>query len=188
MYYQQPIAAQQTASPPSPYDSYTGRQAAGMDVLTNQMVPPGYYVGPTQADAPTSAPNQASMGAQGVGVAQQYANPTMAAYATTAQASPSRGSGESMAGYGPASGISDPSGGTGAQYGQTGTYNPASSQMQPTANLDSAYETYLEELRHIFTQVRDGNLGEAGTALVRITEWLLSSAESLGKLIHLFHE
>jgi hypothetical protein len=196
MYYQQPLTAQQAGTPPSPYESYgtAARQSTGIDVLANQMVSPNYYVG-AQTDAPTSAPNAASMATQNVNVAQQYGNPAMAAYATSAaQQSPSSGRGgadNSLSGYGAAPGIADPTAGAAAgaaqaPYGQTANYNPAAAAtaaaaMQTTANLDSAYEAYLDELRHIFVHVQNSDLREAGVSLVRISEWLLGNAEALGK-------
>ncbi len=47
--------------------------------------------------------------------------------------------------------------------------------------LEEAYGVYQAELRDIFQNIRDGDLAEAGTSLLRISDWLLSHVQDLGE-------
>jgi hypothetical protein len=49
-----------------------------------------------------------------------------------------------------------------------------------TAALDDAYNQYQNALKRTFQNMRDGRLGEAGTSLLTISDWLLSNAVELG--------
>jgi hypothetical protein len=173
----------QQATPPSPYDSVqpygaAPRQSpAAIDVLSNQFgVPQGYYVGaPTEPGGPTSAPNAGMAGApQSGNIPQGYNHPSMA-YTTQSPV----GRDSLVSAY--ASGMATdpaPATGAGAQvYAPPTSY----SDQANTTDMDNAYNQYQTELRRTFEHVRDGHLGEAGTLLLRISEWLLGNAENLGK-------
>jgi hypothetical protein len=150
---------QQQPSPQSPYETvqpYQPRQTAALEVLTNQFaVPQQYYEG-----GPTSAPASA-ITAQNV--PSQYAplsyttqspvgrEPLTSAYAT-GMADANQGSSQGA-------------------YGQT---NYAASE------LDNAYGQYQTELKRTFESIRDGRLGDAGSSLIHISDWLLGNAEALG--------
>ena len=53
-------------------------------------------------------------------------------------------------------------------------------QQNQAAALDEAYAQYQTALKQTFQNMREGRLGEAGTSLLTITEWLLSNAVELG--------
>lgn len=48
------------------------------------------------------------------------------------------------------------------------------------AQLDEAYSQYQTALKRTFQNMREGRLGEAGTSLLTISDWLLSNAVELG--------
>ena len=53
-------------------------------------------------------------------------------------------------------------------------------QNQQAAQLDEAYAQYQTALKRTFQNMREGKLGEAGTSLLTISDWLLSNAVDLG--------
>lgn len=162
---------QQAALPTSPYESVQPypqqpRQSAAIEVLSTQFgVPQQYYV-PGAGDAgPTSAPNSAIAQQS---VPSQYSSLSYTQQSPVAQARDSMGSA-----YG--AGMTDTSAHGGPpQYGTQGY------SAQSGSEFDAAYQQYQSELRRTNESVRDGRLAEAGSSLVRISEWLLGNAESLG--------
>lgn len=53
-------------------------------------------------------------------------------------------------------------------------------QQNQSAALDDAYNRYQTALRATFQNMRDGRLGEAGSSLLVLSDWLLSNAVDLG--------
>ncbi|KAF2104155.1 hypothetical protein NA57DRAFT_70368 [Rhizodiscina lignyota] len=161
---------QQGASPASPYDSVQPyaqqpRQSAAVEVLATQFgVPQQYYVPGAGDTGPTSAPNTA--------IAQQNV-PSQYPSLSYTQQSPVAHAREPIASaYGAA--MTDTSAqGTTSQYGTQGY------SAQSGSEFDAAYQQYQGELRRTNENVRDGRLAEAGSSLVRVSEWLLGNAESL---------
>lgn len=139
---------------------------AAAEVLSTQFGTPQqqYYV-PAAGDAgPTSAPNSAITPQN---VPSQY--PPLSYTQQSPVGHPREALGSA---YG--AGIPDPSAQTGAaQYGSGYT-------GQTTSDIDAAYGQYQTELRRTNESVRDGRLAEAGNSLLRVSEWLLGNAETLG--------
>jgi hypothetical protein len=185
-YHQHMYGFQQTAqqpTPPSPYDNVQQygapprQSAAAIDVLTNQFgVPQGYYVpnpdapGGAGAGGPTSAPNTGMAAAPQTGVPQGYNHPSMS---YTTQSPVVR---DSMA-YATGMAADTASAATAGPQAYTATY---AEQQTSGTDMDQAYNQYQNELRRTFEHVRDGRLQEAGTLLMRISEWLLGNADNLG--------
>jgi len=141
-------------------------------------VPQGYYVGtPGDAGGPTSAPN-AGMAGTPQAVQQGYNHPM----SYTTQSPVGRDSIVSAYATGMATDTA-PATGAGAQtYAQPTAYT----EQTNTTDLDNAYSQYQTELRRTFEHVRDGHLIDAGTLLVRISEWLLGNADNLGMKTSIF--
>jgi hypothetical protein len=189
MYGFQQTTPQQQPTPPTPYDAVQPypppRQSAAIEVLTNQFgMPPGYYVagdGPGGPTGPTSAPvAAAALAQQQQGVQQPYA---AMGYATTQ--SPPIGREAMVPGYAmadpavanPVTAAAPPS-----TPGSQGAFGPPSAYApQQTSELDNAYGSYANELRRTFENTHDGLLAEAGSSLIRISDWLLTNADTLGK-------
>lgn len=145
-------------------------------MLSNQFgVPQGYYVGtPGDTGGPTSAPNAGLPGTP-QSVPQGYNHPM----SYTTQSPVGRDSIVSAYATGMANDAA-PATGAGAQaYAQPTAYT----EQTNTTDMDNAYNQYHTELRRTFEHVRDGQLGEAGTLLLRISEWLLGNADNLGMAI-----
>ncbi|EWC45093.1 hypothetical protein DRE_06232 [Drechslerella stenobrocha 248] len=57
---------------------------------------------------------------------------------------------------------------------------PNQGEPSPGQAMDAAYNQYQDALRSCYQNVRDGRLAAAGSALLEISEWLLSNAVDLG--------
>lgn len=61
-------------------------------------------------------------------------------------------------------------------YATTTQYTPSSAQ-----SVDQAFANYQNQIRTLFTNVREGSLREVGGLLMDVSLYLLGNAEALGK-------
>ena len=54
-------------------------------------------------------------------------------------------------------------------------------EEQVRAGMDEAYNSYLNALKEIFQNIRNGMLVEASSSLIEVSNWLLSHVTELGK-------
>ncbi|KAK6541651.1 hypothetical protein TWF694_007445 [Orbilia ellipsospora] len=143
---------QQSSSNELYEQAYPPRQpaAAAIEVLSNQFGVPPYYGDGSQHAAANVSPQQAQA---------QYPNIPYAGRAA-----------------GQAYGAPIP---MGPEENQQFMY-PNPEEANPDQAMDAAYNQYQDALRSCFQNVRDGRMAAAGTALIEISEWLLSNAVDLG--------
>jgi hypothetical protein len=161
--------AQGSATGPSQYEpveQYQQNRDSAIQVLSTGfgVAQPQYY-----ESGPTSAPASA-LATQNV--PSQY--PSLGYTAPQAQVGR-----EALAPAYTAAGMTDPHHAPSQGGYSQGNYS------EPQANsgneYDDFYRNYQTELKKTFEHVRDGRLSEAGNQLVRLSDWLLHWAETLGK-------
>ncbi|KAI5803215.1 hypothetical protein EDC01DRAFT_716333 [Geopyxis carbonaria] len=142
--------------------TYPPRQNAAIEVLSSQFSgTPQYYV---PGDSPT--PVGSTVTPHHHQPVSQFSSPSYSQYSpATSRLQPPYSSSLSELNHH----------GT-AETTEEGEY---SSQPQP-AVLDEAYSQYQTALKRTFQNMREGRLGEAGTSLLTISDWLLSNAVELG--------
>jgi hypothetical protein len=69
--------------------------------------------------------------------------------------------------------------------GPQGAFGAPPAYAPQPSELDSAYGSYVNELRRTFENAHDGLLADAGSSLIRISDWLLSNADTLGEIFGL---
>jgi hypothetical protein len=153
----------QSANPPyAPMQSYPPRQNAAIEVLSSQFSAAAQYYVPNDSPTPagpSSTPHHQQQSAT------QFSSPSYSQYSPAASRLP----------HPYASSIADLNPPTAPEPTDEGEY----SQTQAAA-LDEAYSQYQTALKRTFQNMRDGKLGEAGTSLLTISDWLLSNAVELG--------
>ncbi|KAG0637722.1 hypothetical protein HOY80DRAFT_243609 [Tuber brumale] len=155
------IPQQTHSSSYAPVQSYAPRQTAAIEVLSSQFAGSSqYYVA---GESPTSVPAGVSHHPS----SSQFSSPSYAQYSPTAARLP----------HAYASAI--------PELNQPPASEPVedpefSQQNHTAAALDDAYSQYQSALKRTFQNMRDGRLGEAGTSLLTISDWLLSNAVELG--------
>jgi len=147
------------------------RSTAAAETLASQFGEPQaaqYYL--AGQGVPASAPSSDLAGPQQV--AQQYQQPAYAQPTPVAsQAYPGAmlDPAQSAAAYQQA-------------YAQPAHYAPQHHQpQQQTESIDQAFTRYQTQVRTVFTRAREGNLRETPDQLIQISNYLLGSAEALGK-------
>ena len=151
----------QQQQPQSPYVAahpYQPRQSTAVEVLSNQFgIPPFYHSG-----EPTSAPGPSSIPQQYVSTQfQPYQQSALPERVTLPSSYPSV-----VAEY-PRPNIPE-------------VLEQPETEVEDT-RYDAEYNQYMDTLRETFQNTRDGRLIEAGQSLLRMTAWLLTSADRLGK-------
>ncbi|KAK6506957.1 hypothetical protein TWF481_005414 [Arthrobotrys musiformis] len=145
----------QQSSPNELYEqAYPPRQpaAAAIEVLSNQFGVQPYYADGSQHTAASVSPQQAQA---------QYPNITYPARPSAGQA------------YGAPLPLAP-------EENQQFMYPNPEEGSSDQASMDAAYNQYQDALRSCFQNVRDGRMVAAGTALLDISDWLLSNAVDLG--------
>ncbi|KAF3272926.1 hypothetical protein TWF970_009940 [Orbilia oligospora] len=146
----------QQSSPNELYEqAYPPRQpaAAAIEVLSNQFGVPPYYGDGSQHTAASVSPQQAQT---------QYPNISYPGRPSASQA------------YGAPLPLAPD------ENQQQFMYPNPEEGSSDQASMDAAYNQYQDALRSCFQNVRDGRMVAAGTALLDISEWLLSNAVDLG--------
>ena len=155
-----------------PVQQYQSNRDPAIEVLNTSfgVAQPQYYGVPGQ-EGPTTAPASA-LATQNV--PSQYSS---LGY-TAPQAAVGR---ESLAPSYSAPGMTDPH-----QATSQGSYTHQNYSEQGGGNdYDTFYNSYQTELKKTFEHTREGRLREAATQLKGLTDWLLQSAEPLGKFKNL---
>jgi hypothetical protein len=153
----------------APMQSYPPRQNAAIEVLSSQFSGGAqYYVAgdsPTPV-APASTPHHQQHQQQSAG---QFSSPSYSQYSPAAARLPHPYTSSTPDLNPPVPAVaSEPAEGT-----EYATQNQA-------AALDEAYAQYQAALKKTFQNMHEGRLGEAGTSLLTISDWLLSNAVALG--------
>lgn len=149
--------------------SYPPRQNAAVEVLSSQFSGGAQYYVP--ADPPTpvgpaSTPHHHQHQQQSSG---QFSSPSYSQYSPAATRLP----------HPYASSIPDLNQPASAAASEPAEDTEYATQHQAAA-LDEAYAQYQGALKRTFQNMREGRLGEAGTSLLAISDWLLSNAVELG--------
>ncbi|RPB05798.1 hypothetical protein L873DRAFT_1825076 [Choiromyces venosus 120613-1] len=145
----------------APVQSYAPRQTAAIEVLSSQFAGSSQYYVP--GESPTSVPTGVSHHPS----SSQFSSPSYAQYSPTAARLP----------HAYASAIPE----LNQPPASEPVEDPEFSQQNHSATaLDDAYNQYQSALKRTFQNMRDGRLGEAGTSLLTISDWLLSNAVELG--------
>ncbi|KAI5849495.1 hypothetical protein DFP73DRAFT_295952 [Morchella snyderi] len=134
---------------------YPPRQNAAIEVLSSQFSGASQYYG----DSPTSAPHHQS--------SSQFSSPSYAQYSPTPGRLP----------HTYTSNLPELNQPTAPEPVQND--NEFAQQLHAAA-LDDAYNQYQGALKRTFQNMQDGRLGEAGTSLLTISDWLLTNAVELG--------
>ncbi|KAF3935507.1 hypothetical protein ABW19_dt0200696 [Dactylella cylindrospora] len=142
---------QSASSDPYEQSAYPPRQqaAAAIEVLSNQFGVSPYYPDGSPHAAANVSPQQAQA---------QYPNISYAGRAASQT-------------YGAQIPI-------GPEENQQFMY-PNPEEANPDQAMDAAYNQYQDALRSCYQNIRDGRMAAAGSALLEISEWLLSNAVDL---------
>ena len=150
--------------PYDPVPQYQQRQAAAIEVLSNQF-----------------------------GVAQYYSISEPANSISAAQ-TPFLASQSESHRYAPQTPIRrpsmQPSYDVEMDYSQIGPPQPQEHQqiVPPSDNMDEAYSGYQQQLKMAFTAISASRLAEAAEEVMNLSRWLLSNVAKLGELVHTTHD
>ncbi|KAF8534614.1 hypothetical protein BDD12DRAFT_755818 [Trichophaea hybrida] len=159
------IPGQTTNQTYAPMQSYPPRQNTAIEVLANQFSgPPQYYV-PGDSSTPVGPSPTPHHHQQ---PPSQFSSPTYSSQYSPATTRLPHPYTSSIPDLNPPA-VSEPA--EDAEYAQ---------QQHQAAALDDAYAQYQTALKRTFQNMREGRLGEAGTSLLAISNWLLSNAVELG--------
>lgn len=156
--------------PPQPHSStytpvppFAPRQTAAIEVLASQ------FGGTSQYYVPGESPTTVPPGVSHHQSSSQFSSPPYGQYSPSASRLPPAFSSNipELNQPGPSEPVDDP------EFGQQ--------QQTNSVAFDDAYNQYQTALKRTFQNAREGRLGEAGTSLLTITDWLLSNAVELGK-------
>jgi hypothetical protein len=155
----------------SSYATYPARQTTSMNtVLPNQISQfTGQYYVPSEPSTPVSAistippppvsqPHYSPVGYEQPRYTANYISPPTMSQQT-----------DSLQDYGHA-------------QQQQPQHQQREQQQLPTSQIDTedAYSEYQRALHETYQMIRDGRLSTAGTSLLKVSEWLLSNAVTLG--------
>jgi hypothetical protein len=144
----------------TPVQAYAPRQTAAIEVLSSQFGGNSQYYIP--GESPTSVPGGVSHHPS----SSQYSSPSYTQYSPATARLP----------HAYASNL--------PELNQPAAPVPVEdaefAQQNQSAALDEAYNQYQNALKRTFQNMREGRLGEAGTSLLTISDWLLSNAVELG--------
>jgi hypothetical protein len=76
-------------------------------------------------------------------------------------------------------------------YSSMGPPQPQEQQQQivpPSDNMDEAYAGYQQQLKMAFAAISASRLAEAAEEIMNLSRWLLSNVAKLGELIHALHD
>lgn len=75
-------------------------------------------------------------------------------------------------------------------YSQMGPPQPQEHQqiVPPSDNMDEAYTGYQQQLKMAFAAISASRLAEAAEEIMNLSRWLLSNVAKLGELVHAMHD
>jgi hypothetical protein len=159
-----PIQQQQQQQQPADYNvqqfSQQPRQSAAIEVLSNQFNVPQYYNSTEPASGTASTQ-------------QTYSSTSFQSGNQYQQSAPNRSSNSSP--YTAA--ITDYS-----QMNMSNILEPSESPEHGRRTSEDAYSDYIESLKQTFRDTQQGRLVEAGTRLLRLSDWIANQASDLGRL------
>jgi hypothetical protein len=150
--------------PYDPVPQYQQRQAAAIEVLTNQFGVAQYYSlsEPANSISASQTPFLASQSESHRYVAQTpVRRPSM-----------------------------QPSYDVEMDYSSMGPPQPQEQQqiVPPSDNMDEAYAGYQQQLKMAFSAISASRLAEAAEEIMNLSRWLLSNVAKLGELVHALHD
>jgi hypothetical protein len=161
--------ANQTYGSMQPFTPTAPRQNAAIEVLSNQFSGGSQYF--VQTDSPATVAPTANPPHHQQTAGSHFPNPQYGQYSPIAARLPHPYA-SSIADLNPP--VAPEPVEDGGEYSQ-----------HQAAALDEAYSQYQSALKRTFFNMREGRLGEAGTSLLTISDWLLSNAMELATgLLH----